>query len=98
MVFHIYIKYSLISIFIKQISIKIITYRYTLENMNKYVIVKDKFRTSNLVEVPEFNSTLVSLTKYNSSYSVGNWFKDRFIKEKDLEKWEMKNNIRKYNI
>jgi hypothetical protein len=63
-----------------------------LEMMNKYIIVENE-------NISPFGSNdMIALKKYNSTISIGSWFKKRFIKEKDLENWKIKDNINKYNL
>ena len=62
-----------------------------LEFMNKYIVKKS-------LDSPITKSNMVTLQDYNTSNDVGNWFKDRFIKEKYLEDWHTQNNAIKYNL
>jgi len=62
-----------------------------LEMLNKYIVVDNDSSMFG-------QKNMMTLQEYATSKSVGNWFKERFIKEKDLENWETQNNIIKYNI
>jgi len=63
----------------------------TLEFMNKYIVKKS-------LDSPITKYNMITLQDYNTNNDVGDWFKDRFIKEKELEDWEAQNNTIKYNL
>jgi hypothetical protein len=70
-------------------------------NIGEVVICVDDSSSHNILKIMK-KYIIVGLTgekiKFMEYRGSKWWLKYRFIKEKDLEKWEIKNNINKYNL